>query len=137
MTDSEVHLNIVEVRKPDIDARWLPQSIASAAGAPCCLPPRHEAGRSERHAAGAQGIRINCGGRLGGAENRASNGTAKARCRCTRCAPTSITAPLKRKTAYGIIGVKVWIFKGEIMEHDPMASERRAKPPVGWRSSPD
>jgi small subunit ribosomal protein S3 len=56
---------------------------------------------------------------------RVPNGTAKAACRCTRCAPMSITAPLTAHTAYGTNGIKVWIFKGEILEHDPMAQDKR------------
>ena len=48
---------------------------------------------------------------------------AKAVCRCTRCAPTS-TMRNRSLTAYGIIGIKCWIFKGEIMAHDPTAQDR-------------
>jgi small subunit ribosomal protein S3 len=73
---------------------------------------------------GAEGIKITCGGRLGGAKSRAPNGIAKAACRCTRCAPTSTTAKPTAHTAYGTCGIKVWIFKGEILEHDPMAQDR-------------
>jgi small subunit ribosomal protein S3 len=54
MTNSEVHLNIVEVRKPEIDAT-LVANRSPAAGAPCCVPPRHEAGRAVGHAAGRRG----------------------------------------------------------------------------------
>jgi small subunit ribosomal protein S3 len=59
--------------------------------------------------------------------SRAPNGIARAACRCTRCAPTSITEA-EAKTAYGTCGVKVWIFKGEILEHDPMAQDRLMMP---------
>ena len=127
MTDSEMHLNIVEVRKPEIDAKLVAQGDRPAARAPRRVPPRHEA----RGAVGDASRRRRHPDQLRAAvsaapKSRAWNGTAKAACRCTRCAPTSTTARPKRTTAYGIIGVKVWIFKGEILEHDPMASERRA-----------
>ena len=75
---------------------------------------------------GAQGIRINCAGRLGGAEIARTNGTAKAACRLHTLRADIDFGYGRAKTAYGIIGIKVWIFKGEIMEHDPMASEKRA-----------
>jgi hypothetical protein len=48
----------------------------------------------------------------------------KVPCRCTRCAPTSTTAR-RSQDHDGIIGIKVWVYKGEIMEHDPMAQDKR------------
>ena len=65
---------------------------------------------------GAQGIRINAGGRLGGAEIARTEWYREGR------VPLHT---LRAETAYGIIGVKVWIFKGEVMEHDPGARDRR------------
>ena len=76
---------------------------------------------------GAEGIRINCSGRPGWCRDRAPrSGTARGGCRCIRCAPTSITGVATANTAYGTCGIKVWIFKGEILEHDPMAQDKRA-----------
>ena len=62
-----------------------------------------------------------------GPRSRAWSGTAKAACRCTRCAPTSITASPTAFTTFGTCGVKVSVFKGEIMAHDPMAHDKRAE----------
>jgi hypothetical protein len=73
---------------------------------------------------GAQGIRINCSGRLGGAEIARMEWYREGRVPLhTLRADIDYGTP--RRTAYGICGVKVWVFKGEIMEHDPMASDKR------------
>ena len=98
----------------------------AAARAPGRLPPRHEArgavGDAPRRRGHPHQLRA-----AGSAarKSRASSGTARAACRCTRCAPMSITARPPRMTTYGTCGIKVWIFKGEILEHDPMAQDKR------------
>jgi small subunit ribosomal protein S3 len=75
---------------------------------------------------GAQGIRINVAGRLGGAEIARTEWYREGRVPLhTLRADIDFGYGLAR-TAYGVIGIKVWVFKGEIMEHDPMASEKRA-----------
>ena len=75
---------------------------------------------------GAEGIRINCARPPRRRRDRAhANGIARAGCRCIRCAPTSTTARPPRSPTYGTCGIKVWIFKGEILEHDPMAQDKR------------
>ena len=96
-----------------------------AAGAPGGLPPRDEA----RGAVGHAPRRRRASGSTAAAASAAPrspgwSGTARAACRCTRCARTSITASATAKTTYGTCGVKVWIFKGEILAHDPMAQDR-------------
>ena len=75
---------------------------------------------------GAQGVRINCAGRLGGAEIARTEWYREGRVPLHTLRADIDFGYGQAKTAYGIIGIKVWIFKGEIMEHDPMASERRA-----------
>ena len=74
---------------------------------------------------GAEGIRINCGGRLGGAEIARTEWYREGRVPLHTLRADIDYGTAEAKTAYGICGVKVWIFKGEILEHDPMASERR------------
>ena len=65
---------------------------------------------------GAQGIRIQCGGRLGGSgRSRARNGTGKAGFRCIRYGADVNYGLAEAKTTYGVIGVKAWIFRGEIL----------------------
>ena len=70
---------------------------------------------------GALGIRVDIAGRLGGAEIARRSGIQKVECLDTLLRADIDYAVAEGLTAYGIIGVKVWIFKGEIMEHDPQA----------------
>jgi small subunit ribosomal protein S3 len=74
---------------------------------------------------GAEGIRITCGGRLGGAEIARTEWYREGRVPLHTLRADIDYGTATAKTAYGTCGVKVWVFKGEIMEHDPMASERR------------
>jgi len=126
MTGSEVHLNIVEVRKPEVDAALVAASIAQQ------LERRIAFRRAMKRAVqtamrmGAGGIRINCGGRLGGAEIARTEWYREGRVPLHTLRADIDYGHATAKTAYGSCGVKVWIFKGEILEHDPMASERRA-----------
>ncbi|MEX1147163.1 MAG: 30S ribosomal protein S3, partial [Sphingomonadales bacterium] len=75
---------------------------------------------------GAEGIRINAGGRLGGAEIARTEWYREGRVPLHTLRADIDYGEAEAKTAYGIIGIKVWIFKGEIMAHDPMAHDNRA-----------
>jgi len=125
MTDSEVHINIVEVRKPEIDANLVAASIAQQLERRIAF--RRAMKRSVQSAMrlGAEGIRISCGGRLGGAEIARSEWYREGRVPLHTLRADVDYGSATANTAYGTCGVKVWVFKGEIMEHDPMASERR------------
>ncbi len=125
LTDSEVYLNIVEVRKPEIDANLVAEGIAQQ------LERRVAFRRAMKRAVqsairlGALGIRINCGGRLGGAEIARMEWYREGRVPLHTLRADIDYGTALGRTAYGIIGIKVWIFKGDILEHDPMAQERR------------
>jgi len=125
MTSSEVVLNIVEVRKPEIDAQLVAESVAQQ------LERRVGFRRAMKRAVqsatrlGALGIRINCGGRLGGAEIARTEWYREGRVPLHTLRADIDYGVAEAMTAYGICGVKIWIFKGEIMEHDPMARDRR------------
>ena len=82
---------------------------------------------------GAQGIRINCGGRLGGAEIARMEWYREGRVPLHTLRADVDYGTKTAHTAYGTCGVKVWVFKGEIMEHDPMAHERRRTETQGAR----
>ena len=135
MTDSEVHINIVEVRKPEVDATLVAASIAQQ------LERRIAFRRAMKRAVqtamrmGAGGIRINCGGRLGGAEIARTEWYREGRVPLHTLRADIDYGMATAETAYGTCGVKVWIFKGEILEHDPMASERRATEAANQGSS--
>jgi len=126
LTSSEVHLNIVEVRNPDIDAKLIAESIAQQLERRVAF--RRAMKRAVQNAlrVGALGIRINCAGRLGGAEIARTEWYREGRVPLHTLRADIDYGHAEASTAYGIIGIKVWIFKGEIMEHDPMASEKRA-----------
>src|SRR6188474_2775902 len=125
MTDSEVHLNIVEVRKPELDAQLVAESIAQQ------LERRVAFRRAMKRAVqsairlGAEGIRINCSGRLGGAEIARMEWYREGRVPLHTLRADVDYGVGTAFTTYGTCGVKVWIFKGEIMEHDPMAQDKK------------
>ncbi len=125
-TASEVHLNIVEIRKPEVDATLVAEAIAQQLERRVAF--RRAMKRSVQSAMrmGAEGIRINCAGRLGGAEIARTEWYREGRVPLHTLRANIDYALAEAKTPYGIIGIKVWIFKGEIMEHDPMAQERLA-----------
>ena len=125
LTASEVHLNIVEVRKPEIDATLVAETIAQQLERRVAF--RRAMKRSVQSALrlGALGIRINVSGRLGGAEIARVEWYREGRVPLHTLRADIDFGYGKAMTAYGIIGIKVWVFKGEILEHDPMASERR------------
>jgi len=126
-TKSELHLNIVEVRKPELDSQLVAESITQQ------LERRVSFRRAMKRAVqnamrmGALGIRVNVGGRLGGAEIARVEWYREGRVPLHTLRADIDYATHEAKTAYGIIGVKVWIFKGEILEHDPQAHDRRAQ----------
>ena len=125
-TDSELHLNIVEVRKPEVDAALVGESIAQQ------LERRVSFRRAMKRAVqnamrmGALGIRVNVSGRLGGAEIARTEWYREGRVPLHTLRADIDYALSEAMTPYGIIGIKVWIYKGDIMEHDPQAHDRRA-----------
>ncbi len=126
LTSSEVHLNIVEIRKPEIDATLVAETIAQQLERRIAFRRAMKRSMQSALRLGAHGIKICVSGRLGGAEIARIEKYHEGRVPLhTLRADIDFGYGLAR-TAYGIIGVKVWIFKGEIMEHDPMASERKA-----------
>jgi small subunit ribosomal protein S3 len=131
MTESEVHLNIVEVRKPDTDATLVAQSIASQLVRRVAFRRAMKRAVQNAMKAGALGIRINSGGRLGGAEIARTEWYREGQVPLHTLRADVDYGTAEALTAYGIIGIKVWIYKGEIMEHDPLASERRALEATG------
>jgi len=125
LTDSEVHINIVEVRKPEIDAALIAASIAQQLERRIAFRRAMKRAVQSAMRLGAEGIRISCGGRLGGAEIARSEWYREGRVPLHTLRADVDYGSATANTAYGTCGVKVWVFKGEIMEHDPMASERR------------
>ena len=125
MTSSDVHININEVRKPEIDAVLVAASIAQQLERRVAFRRAMKRAVQSAMRMGAQGIRINVGGRLGGAEIARVEWYREGRVPLHTLRADIDYGTATAHTAYGTCGVKVWIFKGEILEHDPMASERR------------
>lgn len=125
-TDSEVHINIVEVRKPETDATLVAQGIAQQLERRVAFRRAVKRGVQTAMRMGAQGIRANVAGRLGGADIARTEWYREGRVPLHTLRADIDYGTAEASTTYGIIGVKVWIFKGEVMEHDPMAHERRA-----------
>jgi len=116
LTGKEIVLNVHEVRRPELDALLVAENIARQ------LEGRVSFRRAMRKAiasamrAGAQGIKIRCSGRLGGAEIARSHEEKEGRVPLHTLRADIDFARVTAYTIYGTIGVKVWIFKGEVLE---------------------
>jgi small subunit ribosomal protein S3 len=123
-TDAEVSLNIVEIRKPEVDARLVAQGIGDQLIRRIAFRRAMKRAMQSAMRLGAEGIKITCGGRLGGAEIARVESYREGRVPAHTLRANIDYAEAEALTAYGIIGIKVWIFKGEILGHDPMATDR-------------
>ena len=124
-TKSEVFLNIVEIRKPEIDATLVAENIAQQLERRVAFRRAMKRTMQTAIRMGAGGMRINCAGRLGGAEIARMEWYREGRVPLHTLRADIDYGVATARTAYGAIGIKVWIFKGEILEHDPYAQERR------------
>jgi small subunit ribosomal protein S3 len=123
---TEVFLNLVEVRKPETDANLVAEGIAQQLERRVAFRRAMKRAMQSAMRLGAQGIRINVSGRLGGAEIARMEWYREGRVPLHTLRADVDYGFAEAQTAYGQIGVKVWVFKGEIMEHDPMAQDKRA-----------
>ncbi|MCC6470046.1 MAG: 30S ribosomal protein S3 [Alphaproteobacteria bacterium] len=126
MTGGEVTLNIVEIRKPEIDAKLVAETIAQQLERRVAFRRAMKRAVQSAMRLGALGIRINCGGRLGGAEIARIEWYREGRVPLHTLRADVDFGRATARTTYGTCGVKVWVFKGEIMAHDPMAQDKRA-----------
>jgi small subunit ribosomal protein S3 len=126
LTKAEVSLNIVEIRKPEIDARLIAENIAQQLERRVAFRRAMKRAVQSAMRLGALGIRINCSGRLGGAEIARIEWYREGRVPLHTLRAEIDFGTATAKTTYGTCGVKVWVFKGEIMAHDPMAQDKRA-----------
>ncbi len=123
--NAEVSLNIIEIRKPELDAKLVADGIAQQ------LERRVAFRRAMKRAVqsairlGAEGVRINCAGRLGGAEIARTEWYREGRVPLHTLRADVDYGESTALTTYGATGIKVWIFKGEVLEHDPMAQEKK------------
>ncbi len=127
MTGSEVHLNIIEIRKPEVDARLVAENIAQQMERRVSIRRAVKRAVQSAQRLGAEGIRVNCSGRLGGAEIARLVWYREGRVPLHTLRANIDYGTATAKTSYGTCGVKVWIYKGEIMAHDPMALDKLAQ----------
>ncbi len=110
-----VHINIEEVRKPDLDAKLVAQSVASQLERRVMFRRAMKRAVQNAMRQGAKGIKIQLGGRLGGAEIARTEWYREGRVPLHTLRADIDYATYEAHTTYGVIGVKVWIFKGEVL----------------------
>ena len=116
LTGKEIGINVEEIKRPELDAQLVSDNVAHQ------LAQRISFRRAMKRAVqsamrmGAQGIKIKCGGRLGGAEIARVEGYHEGRVPLHTLRADVDYATSTAKTTFGTIGVKVWIFKGEVVE---------------------
>ena len=125
LAGGEVSLNIVEIRKPETDAQLVAEGVCQQ------LERRVSFRRAMKRATqgamrlGAEGIRINVSGRLGGADIARMEWYREGQVPLHTLRADVDYGFAEALTTFGIIGVKVWIYKGDILEHDPLAADKR------------
>ena len=128
----EVSLNIVEIRKPEIDAKLVAENIASQLERRVAFRRAMKRAVQSAMRLGAGGIRINCSGRLGGTDIARMEWYREGRVPLHMLRADIDYGWATAKTTYGTCGVKVWVFRGEVLAHDPMAQDKRqAEQPGG------
>src|SRR5882757_8724255 len=115
MTHKNVHININEIKRPELDAKLVAQSIAEQLQNRVSFRRAMKRSLASAIRSGAQGIKITCGGRLGGAEMSRSETYSEGRVPLHTIRADIDYGFVEAKTTFGRIGVKVWINKGEIM----------------------
>jgi small subunit ribosomal protein S3 len=125
ITEGEVHLNIVEIRKPETDAQLVAENIAQQLERRVAFRRAMKRSLQSGMRLGAKGMRIEVAGRLGGAEIARTESYHEGRVPRHTLRADIDYGVTEASTTYGIIGVKVWVFKGEVLDHDPMALDKR------------
>ncbi|MBE6478136.1 MAG: 30S ribosomal protein S3 [Propionibacteriaceae bacterium] len=114
LTGKQIQLNILEVKNPETDAQLVAQGIAEQLGARVAFRRAMRKAQQTAIRMGAQGIRIKCSGRLGGAEMSRSEGYREGRVPLHTLRADIDYGFYEARTTYGRIGVKVWIYKGDV-----------------------
>lgn len=115
LTGKQVHLNIVEVRKPELDAQLVAENVAAQLTRRVSFRRAMKQAVSRARRLGAEGVKICCAGRLGGAEMARTEWYAEGKVPLHTLRADIDYGFAEAKTTYGTIGVKVWIYKGEVL----------------------
>jgi len=124
-----VHINIEEIRKPELDAKLVADSVASQLERRVMFRRAMKRAVQNAMRIGAQGIKVSVAGRLGGAEIARTEWYREGRVPLHTLRADIDYASVRAETTYGTIGVKVWIFKGEILEGMEPVEEPKSKRP--------
>lgn len=124
IVSGDVNINIVEIKKPELDSQLVADNIAQQLERRVAFRRAMKRAVQSAMRLGALGIRVNCSGRLGGAEIARTEWYREGRVPLHTLRADVDYGEATAFTTYGATGVKVWIFKGEIMEHDPMAQDK-------------
>ena len=125
IVEDEVFVNLVEVRKPEIDATLIADDIARQLERRASFRRAMKRSIQSAMRLGAEGVRVMVAGRLGGAEIARTEQYAEGSVPLHTLRADIDYGTAEALTTYGIIGIKVWVYKGEIMEHDPMAQDKK------------
>ena len=115
LTKREIYINIHEVRRPDLDAQLVAENVALQLERRVSFRRAMKESVSRAVRMGAQGVKIQCAGRLGGAEIARTEWYREGRVPLHTLRADISYGFAESKTTYGIIGVKVWIFRGEVL----------------------
>ncbi|MCK5487744.1 MAG: 30S ribosomal protein S3, partial [Desulfobacterales bacterium] len=123
ITDREISIDIQEVRKPEIDAQLVAENVALQITRRVAFRRAMKRGVSSAMRFGALGVKIICSGRLGGAEMARTEWYREGRVPLHTLRADIDYGFIDAHTTYGVIGVKVFIFKGEILKKDEVEIE--------------
>ena len=123
LTGKEIYINIREIKRPEVDSMLVAENIARQLEKRVAFRRAMKKAVSSAMRLGALGIKIQCGGRLGGAEIARVEKTREGRIPLQTLRADIDYAQARAETTYGTIGVKVWIFKGEIIKKDEIAAQ--------------
>lgn len=130
LSSEQIHINIEEIRKPETEAQLVADNVAQQ------LERRVSFRRAMKRAVGnamrlgAQGIKISAGGRLGGSEIARTEWYREGRVPLHTLRADIDYGLAEAKTTYGVIGVKVWVFKGEVLEEQEANVQEQAHAPA-------
>jgi small subunit ribosomal protein S3 len=133
LTKKQIQLNILEVKNPEMDAQLVAQGIAEQLAARVAFRRAMRKGMQGAERQGAKGIRVQCSGRLGGAEMSRSEFYRQGRVPLHTLRANIDYGFYEAKTTFGRIGVKVWIYKGDITNKELAKEQANAKPVRGDR----
>jgi len=127
LTGKEIYINIREIKRPEVDAQLVAENIARQLEKRVAFRRAMKKAVSSAMRLGTLGIKIQCGGRLGGAEIARVEKTREGRIPLQTLRADIDYAQARAETTYGTIGIKVWIFKGEILKKDEINSQHEGE----------